>query len=207
MKGGHHNRMDYYYRKAKAEGYRSRAAYKLKEINEKYNVIRRGNIVVDLGAAPGGWIQVSREIVGDDGLVIGVDINEIEKFPWSNVITIQADITDEKIVEIIRSVIPNGRMVDVILSDAAPKISGIWDTDHARQIFIAENALKIAKELLKPDGRCVIKVFQGPLLNDFINKVKEEFVEVKIFKPSASRKESSEVYVIAKRRKISLSQK
>jgi len=207
LREGHHNRMDYYYRKAKVEGYRSRAAYKLKEINKKYNVMRRGDIVIDLGAAPGGWIQVSREIVGDDGLVIGVDINEIEKFPWNNIITIRADITNENIVEIIRSAIPNGYMADVILSDAAPKISGIWDTDHARQIFIAENALKIARELLKPNGRCVIKVFQGPLLNDFINKVKEEFVEVKIFKPSASRKESSEIYVIAKRRKIAPSQK
>jgi len=194
--------MDYYYRKAKVEGYRSRAAYKLKEINKKYNVIRKGDIVVDLGAAPGGWIQVSREIVGDKGLIIGVDINQIERFPWNNVITIQADITEENIVEIIREAIPNGSMVDVVLSDAAPKISGIWDTDHARQIFIAENALKIAKELLKPDGRCVIKVFQGPLLNDFIDKVKREFMEVKIFKPNASRKESSEVYVIARKRKI-----
>jgi len=199
---GYHNRMDYYYRKAKVEGYRSRAAYKLKEINKKYNVIRKGDIVVDLGAAPGGWIQVSREIVGDKGLIIGVDINQIERFPWNNVITIQADITEENIVEIIREAIPNGSMVDVVLSDAAPKISGIWDTDHARQIFIAENALKIAKELLKPDGRCVIKVFQGPLLNDFIDKVKREFMEVKIFKPNASRKESSEVYVIARKRKI-----
>jgi len=194
--------MDYYYRKAKVEGYRSRAAYKLKEINKKYNVIRKGDIVVDLGAAPGGWIQVSREIVGDKGLIIGVDINQIERFPWNNVITIQADITEKNIVEIIREAIPNGSMVDVVLSDAAPKISGIWDTDHARQIFIAENALKIAKELLKPDGRCVIKVFQGPLLNDFIDKVKREFMEVKIFKPNASRKESSEVYVIARKRKI-----
>jgi len=199
------NTVDYYYRKAKIEGYRSRAAYKLKEINEKFKILKKGDVVVDLGAAPGGWIQVSREIVGEGGLVVGVDLNPIAKFPWSNVKTIQADITNPETVEKIKAMLPKG-YADVVLSDVSPKISGAWDTDHARQIFLAGNALKIAVEILREGGICVLKVFQGCLLKEFLNEVKKYFEEVRMFKPKASRKGSAEIYVIA-RKKISKLQK
>ncbi|MEM3393597.1 MAG: RlmE family RNA methyltransferase [Candidatus Methanomethylicia archaeon] len=200
-----HSRIDYYYRKAKVEGYRSRAAYKLKEINEKFKVMKEGDIVIDLGAAPGGWIQVSREIVGEKGLIIGVDLNPMIKFPWDNVKTIQADVTNPEIIEKIKVMLPKG-YADVVLSDLSPKVSGIWSVDHARQIFLTEKALKIAIELLKEEGICVLKVFQGHLLKEFINEVKRNFKEVRLFKPKASRKRSAEIYIIAKK-KISQHQK
>lgn len=189
---------DYYYKRAKFEGYRSRAAYKLKQMNQKFNILNKGDIVVDLGAAPGGWIQVSREIVGEEGLIIGVDINPIRSFPWENVKIIQADITSPETIGTIRNLLPNGK-ANVVLSDAAPKISGAWDTDQANQIFIAENVLKIAIEVLDYNGICVIKAFQGNLFKDFIEKVKKHFEKVRIFKPQASRKSSAEVYIIARR--------
>ncbi|MCS7097309.1 MAG: RlmE family RNA methyltransferase [Candidatus Methanomethylicia archaeon] len=193
------DRLDYYYYRSKIEGYRSRAAYKLKEINEKFKIIKRGYVVVDLGAAPGGWIQVAREIVGDKGFIVGVDINPIAKFPWENVKTIIADITDPNTVDKVKSLLPN-KVANVVLSDAAPKLSGIHEIDHANQIFLAENALQISLKLLVEDGACVIKALQGSTFREFINKVRENFKYVKIYKPKASRKKSSEIYVIAKMR-------
>ncbi|RLE47721.1 MAG: 23S rRNA (uridine(2552)-2'-O)-methyltransferase [Candidatus Methanomethylicota archaeon] len=190
------DKKDFYYLKAKAEGYRSRAAFKLKQILKKFKLIKKGDVVVDLGAAPGGWLQVAREAVGNKGVVVGVDVASISPLPWSNVKTMLLDVTSKDAAKEIRKLLPKGS-ADVLLSDLAPKVSGIWDLDHARQIFLAEKALDIAKQILRPGGNAVIKIFQGSMAEDFIRKIKQTFKVVKLYKPPASRKESAEIYIIA----------
>jgi 23S rRNA (uridine2552-2'-O)-methyltransferase len=190
---------DYYYRKAKEEKYRSRAAYKLFQAIEKYRFMKRGDVVVDLGAAPGGWIQAARKNVGSKGFVLGVDLKPIEPFPQSNVRTIIGDINEQETQEQILSMLP--RKADVVISDASPNISGIWEVDHSRQIDLAQQALKIALETLRPPGNFLVKVFEGDLLVDFINNVKRHFEIVRIIKPMASRAKSSEMFVLGMRLK------
>jgi len=185
---------DYYYKKAKAEKYRSRAAYKLFQAIEKYHFIKNGDVVVDLGAAPGGWVQAARKTVGSRGFVLGVDLKPVEPFPRSNVRTIIGDINEQETLEQILSMLP--RKADVVISDASPNISGIWEVDHARQIDLAHQSLKIALETLRPLGNFFVKVFEGDLLVDFINKVKRHFEVVRIIKPKASRAKSSEIFVL-----------
>ena len=186
---------DYYYRKAKEEKFRSRAAYKLLQTVQKYKFMKRGDVVVDLGAAPGGWIQAARKIVGEEGFILGVDIKPIEPFEEENIITIVADITDPKTIETIRNLL--SRPADVVISDVSPKISGIWEVDHARQIDLALSSMKIACEVLKPRGNFFVKVFEGDMLKDFLDKLKERFSVVKLVKPKASRAKSSELYILA----------
>jgi len=181
---------------AKRVGYRSRAAFKLRQLDRRYGLLRRGNVVVDLGAAPGGWLQVARERVGDGGFVLGVDLQPIVKLPYDNVATLVTDVTDEAAPEAIRKKLP--RAAHVVLSDASPKISGVWDVDHARSVELARAALAIASAILAPDGKLLVKVFQGEMFNDFVSEVQGKFDFVKISKPAASRKGSAEVYVIAK---------
>lgn len=188
---------DYYYRKAKEEKYRSRAAYKLFQAVAKYHFIREGDVVVDLGAAPGGWTQAARKIVGSEGFVLGVDLKPIEPFPEPNVKTIIGDITEEETVRQILEILP--RRADVVISDASLNISGIWELDHARQIDLAQKALEIALQTLKPNGNFFVKVFQGDMLSDFIGRVKKHFREVKVIKPRASRAKSSELFVLGLR--------
>lgn len=187
-------RRDYFYKKAKEEKYRSRASYKLSQANNKYNFIKYGDIVVDLGAAPGGWIQVAKKIIGNKGFILGVDLRKIEPFPQNYVCTIIGDITEPETRQQIVELLPN--KADVILSDASPNISGIWEVDHARQIDLAQQALEIASEVLKPSGSFFVKVFQGDMLDDFIRKLKKCFDVVKIVKPQASRAKSSEMFVL-----------
>jgi 23S rRNA (uridine2552-2'-O)-methyltransferase len=191
---------DYYYRKAKEEKYRSRAAYKLFQAVEKYHFIKKGDIVIDLGAAPGGWTQAARKIVGAEGFVLGVDLKPIEPFPERNVRTIIGDITEEETARQILGIIP--RKADVVISDASPNISGIWELDHARQIDLAQKALQIALEILKPRGNFFVKVFQGDMLEDFTSKVKQHFKDVKVIKPRASRAKSSEMFVLGMHLKV-----
>jgi 23S rRNA (uridine2552-2'-O)-methyltransferase len=185
---------DYYYRKAKEEKYRSRAAYKLFQAIETYHFIKNGDVVVDLGAAPGGWVQAARKTVGSRGFVLGVDLKPVEPFPRSNVRTIIGDINEQETLEQILSMLP--KKADVVISDASPNISGIWEVDHARQIDLAHQSLKIALETLRPLGNFFVKVFEGDLLVDFINKVKRHFEVVRIIKPKASRAKSSEIFVL-----------
>lgn len=187
---------EHYYRMAKRAGYRSRASFKLVQLNERYNLLRRGDVVVDLGAAPGGWLQVAREKIGDKGFVLGVDLQPIAKLPHDNVETLVADITDPQTLELIQQNLP--RPADVLLSDASPKISGVWSVDHLRSIELARAALRIAEGVLAPGGKSLVKVFQGELLEDFVRELKGKFELVKISKPLASRKGSAEVYIIAK---------
>jgi 23S rRNA (uridine2552-2'-O)-methyltransferase len=185
---------DYYYRMAKEREYRSRAAFKLLQAVEKYHFIKYRDVVVDLGSAPGGWIKVARKIVGSKGFVLGVDLKSIEPFPQDNVRTIIGDINEPETLQEISNILP--RKADAVVSDVSPNISGIWEVDHARQIDLAHQALKIALETLKPRGNFFVKVFQGDLLDDFIQKVKEHFEVVRIMKPKASRTKSSEIFVL-----------
>lgn len=183
---------DYYYRKAKSEGYRSRASYKLLQIQERYRVVRRGDVVVDLGAAPGGWLQVIRHL---NATAIAVDLQQIE--PLEGVTSIRADITDPETV--IKKIQEIRDQVDVVISDAAPNLSGTWSLDHARSIDISRSALKIATCVLKTGGNFVVKVFQGDLFDPFTREVGTHFSFVKAFNPRASRKQSAEIYIVAKR--------
>jgi 23S rRNA (uridine2552-2'-O)-methyltransferase len=185
---------DYYYKKAKEEKYRSRAAYKLLQAVKKYNFIKSGNVVVDLGAAPGGWIQTARKIVGNKGFVLGIDLRPIEPFSERNVLTIIGDITEQETLQQILRLIPE--KADVVISDASPNISGIWEVDHARQIDLAQQALQIALKTLRSSGNFFAKVFEGDMLKDFIKEVKQHFEIVKIVKPKASRAKSSEIFIL-----------
>jgi 23S rRNA (uridine2552-2'-O)-methyltransferase len=186
---------DYYYQKAKAENYRSRATYKLSQTAKKYRFIRRGDVVVDLGAAPGGWIQAARKIAGKTGFVLGVDLKPIAPFPQEYVRTIVADLTAPETLHQILDFLP--RKADVVISDASPNISGVWEVDNARQIDLAAQALKIALSVLRPSGNFFVKVFEGDMLPGFVKTVKKHFDEVKIVKPKASRAKSSEMYLLA----------
>jgi 23S rRNA (uridine2552-2'-O)-methyltransferase len=192
---------EYYFKKAKEENYRSRSTYKLIQANEKYCFIRLRDIVVDLGAAPGGWIQAARKMTGKNGFVLGVDLKPIEPFTQEYIRTIIADFTEPGTIDVIMSFLP--RKADVVLCDAAPNITGVWEVDHARQIDLAEKALEIAQCVLRPSGSFFVKVFEGELLNDFMQTVKILFDEVKLVKPQASRQQSSEMYLLALGLKVS----
>jgi len=184
---------DYYYRLAKEEGYRARSAFKLLQINEKFHIIKRGDSVVDLGAAPGGWLQVARKLSG--GKIVGLDLEEIEPIP--EVVTLRADITAEGTAKLALAAL--GGSADVVICDAAPNLSGAWDMDHAVSVDLARSALSMAKKLLKPRGNFVVKVFQGDMFPDFLHEVKREFASVQAHSPPASRKESAETYIVAKK--------
>ena len=184
---------DHYYRKAKEEGYRARSAYKLLQINEKFHVIKRGDSVVDLGAAPGGWLQVAAKLSG--GKIVGVDLEGIAPIPGA--ITFQADITHDSTIGRVKEAL--GGEADVVLCDAAPNLTGAWDMDHAVSVDLARSALRAAKKLLRPRGNFVVKVFQGDLFQDFLNEVRREFSSVQAHSPPASRKESAETYIVAKK--------
>jgi 23S rRNA (uridine2552-2'-O)-methyltransferase len=186
---------EYYYKKAKEENYRSRATYKLVQANEKYGFIKRNNVVVDLGAAPGGWIQAARKMTGKNGYVLGIDLKPIDPFTQEYIRTIIADFTEPDIVDQIRSFLP--READVVISDAAPNITGVWEVDHAKQIDLATKALEIAQCVLRLEGNFFVKLFEGEMFNDYILTVKELFDTVKIVKPQASRQKSSEMYLLA----------
>ena len=188
-------RSDPYYRKAKKKGYRSRAAFKLKQLNRRFKFLEGVNYILDLGAAPGGWLQVAREAIGEDGLVVGVDLERIRPLRLRNVKTIIGDVTDEETVKRIRDAFP-GR-VDLVLSDMSPDLSGVWEVDHLRQIHLTRRALRIAEGIMKPDGWVVLKVFQGSDYRKFLDDVRDLFGFVKVVKPLASRKGSAEIYVVA----------
>jgi 23S rRNA (uridine2552-2'-O)-methyltransferase len=188
-------KQEFYYKKAKAENYRSRATYKLAQAIQKYHFIKFGNVVVDLGAAPGGWIQAARKVVTRKGFVLGVDLRPIAPFEQAYVRTIVCDMTDPAAIQEILSFLPG--KADVVLSDMSPNISGVWEVDHARQIDLATKAMEVAKQILCPHGNFFTKVFEGDLLPKYVEKLKQNFEEVKLIKPPASRAQSSEMYVLA----------
>jgi len=185
---------DYYYRKAKEEKYRSRATYKLLQTVKKYHFLRKGDVVVDLGAAPGGWLQASRKIVGNEGFVLGVDLRNIRSLEANNVCTIVGDITNSETLKQIKNALPS--LVDVVISDVSPNISGVWEVDHARQIDLARQSLLVALKFLKVYGNFFVKVFQGDMFEDFVVEVQRHFTRVEIIKPKASRAKSAEIFIL-----------
>jgi 23S rRNA (uridine2552-2'-O)-methyltransferase len=187
---------DSYYKKAKQQGYRSRAAYKLLELQERFRILRAGESVVDLGAAPGGWLQVAAKLVGASGKVLGVDLQPIEPLNQKNIIIVQGDIaaleTEQRIMEYL------GRPTDSVISDVAPKLTGIRDTDEARSLELNGTALAVAKRLLRPGGNFLIKSFVSEELRSFSAELEKQFRSVQRTRPDASRKGSSEIYFFAK---------
>lgn len=186
---------EYFYNEAKREGYRSRSAFKLKQIQKKYRVLRQGNTVLDLGAAPGGWSQVAKEIVGENGTVLGIDLSPIH--PIKGITFLQGDVSKESSMqELIQFMEVN--KADAVISDMSPNISGNYSVDHARSIYLCEQALITASTFLKSGGNFICKVFEGEELQKLMNEIKSKFGSVKIFTPPATRKSSSEIYIIAK---------
>jgi 23S rRNA (uridine2552-2'-O)-methyltransferase len=192
-------RREHYHLRAKEEGYRSRAAYKLIQLEERFHFLHGAKKVLDLGAAPGGWLQVASEAMGDDALILGVDLQEISPTGLPGVESLIGDVTSGKTIQEIREFFQG--KVDVILSDMAPDVSGAWDLDHFRQIHLARIALVVADELLKGEGWFIVKTFQGSEHHQYVGEVKGMFEEVKIVKPKASRKKSAEIFVVAHRLK------
>jgi 23S rRNA (uridine2552-2'-O)-methyltransferase len=184
---------DPYVARAKREGYRSRAAFKLLEIDEKYKILKPGQKIVDLGAAPGGWSQIAAKVVGPKGKVVGIDLLPID--PMAGVEFIELDFLDEsapgKLIEML------GGAADVVMSDMAANTTGHKKTDHLRIIGLAEAAIYFAREILAPGGAFVAKVFQGGTENQLLADLKRDFAVVRHVKPAASRSDSAELYVLA----------
>lgn len=187
-------RRDQFYKLAKEKGYRSRASFKLLQANRSYRFIKHGGKVVDLGAAPGGWLQIAREAVGESGFVLGVDKQEIKQLSWPNVVTIVADVEDSSLSDLIKKKMRGP--ADVVLSDVSPNLTGSWDTDHARQVYLANRSLEIARRVLRKGGAFFVKAFHGPDLQDFRSDLQRSFQTVRIVKPPASRSDSSEIYFL-----------
>ena len=185
---------DPYYKQAKKEDYRSRASYKLKQLDKKYKLLKQGNTVVDLGAAPGGWSQVALEKVGEEGIVVGVDLNRFKKFHEENYYGIRGDFTTPEVQEKIMELI--GGKAKVVMSDASPSLSGIKNIDQLRSIDLTNAVIGIAENLLEEKGNLVMKVFQGPEYKTMLDSLKGKFRQVKTTKPPSSRKKSSEMYVV-----------
>src|SRR5881398_3875116 len=185
---------DQYYKLAKLKGYRSIAAYKLLQTSRTYKLLLPGQKVVDLGSQPGGWLQIAREAVGPEGLVLGIDIKRIEPLPYPNVRLIEADIYSEDLPRRIVSELKGP--ADLVLSDLAPTIIGAWDVDHARQVDLARRALEIAEKVLDHKGNALIKLFHGPELKKVQDDAALLFEKGRLLKPKASRPESSEIYFL-----------
>jgi 23S rRNA (uridine2552-2'-O)-methyltransferase len=184
---------DAYYRRAKKEGYRSRAAYKLLELNRRFHIIRPGDRVVDLGAAPGGWLQVAAQLTGAKGRVIGVDIQPIAAFAEENILILHGDAASEDIRERIKELL--GSSAHCVLSDLSPRLSGIRHADVSRSVELARLALKIACNLLRPGGNFLVKLFVSEELEGFTRELKGHFRSVHATRPEATRKGSSEIYL------------
>jgi 23S rRNA (uridine2552-2'-O)-methyltransferase len=191
-----YNPQDSYYKKAKKEGYRSRAAYKLLELQQRFRLMRPGDVVVDLGAAPGGWLQIAAKFVGQSGKVIGVDLQPIETLREPNIIFFQGDITSPEISKKI-SELADGK-VHCVLSDLAPRLSGIRDADAARCLELNRTALTVATALLRPGGSFLAKGFVNQELHAFTLELKQYFRSVQRTRPEATRQGSSEFYFFAK---------
>lgn len=186
---------DVYVQRAKSEGYRSRAAYKLLEIAARDKLLKPGMVVVDLGAAPGGWSQVARTQVGARGLVLALDLLEMEPLP--GVTFLQGDFREDAVVAALAAALA-GRTIDLVLSDMSPNISGIAMSDQARVMHLAELALEFSAKHLKHGGNLLVKVFQGSGFEEFLRQMRTQFKSVAARKPEASRGRSSELYLLGK---------
>ncbi len=186
---------DVYVRMAQQQGLRSRSAFKLLELHEKYGLVRKGMTVVDLGAAPGGWCQVVLPLVGSGGRVFALDILDME--PLDGVTFIQGDFTEDDALQALEDAL-EGRPVDLVLSDMAPNMSGMTTIDQAKAMYLAELALEFVKSHLKPGGDFVVKLFQGADFDGYVREVRSLFEKVLVRKPKASRPRSREVYLLAR---------
>ena len=182
---------DPYVRKAKEQGYRSRAAFKLLEINQREKLLKPGGLVVDLGAAPGGWSQVAAQKVQPGGRVVAIDLLEIA--PIKGVTALRADFRDDKLIEALA-----GAKADVVLCDVAPNLSGIPLTDQARQLEFGLAAVDFCNKALKQDGVFLVKAFHGSAFDELLEHLRAAFSKVRVIKPAASRGESAETYVVAR---------
>jgi 23S rRNA (uridine2552-2'-O)-methyltransferase len=189
---------DHWVHQAQKDGYRSRAAYKLLEVNEKDKLIRPGTVLADLGSAPGSWSQVAARIVGDKGKVFALDILPMDPIP--GVDFIQGDFREQEVLEAFESLL-EGRELDLVISDMAPNISGMNAIDQARSFHLTELALEFAREHLKPGGHFLVKVFQGSEFQSYLQSMRDLFTEVVSRKPKASRDRSSEIYLLGKGRR------
>jgi 23S rRNA (uridine2552-2'-O)-methyltransferase len=188
-----YQRKDAFYARAKAAGYRSRAAFKLLELARRYRLIARGNHVVDLGAWPGGWLQAAAELTGPSGMVVGVDLQPIEPV-GGPVVTLVGDARAQTVQEEIR--LRCGGRVDVLLSDMAPQLSGVRDRDAVRAVELAEAALAMADRLLAPGGHLLVKLFTAPETDVIVAAARQRFRAVKLTRPEATRKGSAEHYLV-----------
>ena len=186
---------DIWVQKAQQDGYRTRASYKLIELDDKDQLIKAGMTVVDLGAAPGGWSQVVTRTLKGNGTIIASDILPMD--PIEDVNFIQGDFTEESVFDELMSVI-DGRPVDLVISDMAPNMSGVASIDQPGAMYLVELALDMARQVLRPNGHFVAKVFQGEGFDQYLNDVRSSFSKVMIRKPKASRARSREVYVVGK---------
>jgi 23S rRNA (uridine2552-2'-O)-methyltransferase len=186
---------DQYVKRSKDDGYRSRACYKLMEVNDKDHLLKSGMTVVDLGAAPGGWSQVAAEIVGDSGRVVASDI--LEMAPLGGVTFVQGDFTEDAVFEEILSAIGD-EPVDLVISDMAPNMSGNASSDQPAAMYLVELALDMARQILKPNGNFLVKVFQGEGFDPYLADMRSSFKSVVTRKPDSSRARSREVYLLGK---------
>ena len=186
---------DHYRRRARKEGYRSRAAYKLLEAQKKYGLVKRGDIAIDLGAWPGGISQALARIVGAEGLVIAVDRRRFRKFDERNIITLQLDILEDDVVSEVRRIL-GGKPADFLVSDASPSFTGIRDIDVLRQIELTERSYEIARELVRRGGSVMLKALECGELHELERELREGFKIVRRFIPKATRRGSSELYLI-----------
>ena len=185
---------DSFYNKAKKEGYRARSAYKLEEIQERFKLITRGDRILDLGAAPGSWLQMESLLVGDKGVVVGVDILPVKPLPQRNIIVKQADIRELNIEALLADAGTNA--FDVITSDVAPNLSGIKEVDNANVVDLYLAVISMVTAALRKGGNFLIKLFFSAELKDMESKVKPYFSKVSVFKPKSSRDVSSEIYLV-----------
>lgn len=190
---------DLYVLKARQDGYRSRAAYKLLELNERDRLIRPGMFVVDVGSAPGSWSQIAAKLVGDKGRVFAVDILPMDSL--ADVDFIQGDFREQAVMDQLLDLI-GGREIDLVISDIAPNISGMAAMDQPKAMYLVELALDLARQVLSPKGVFVAKVFQGTGFDEYVNEVRTTFGKVVIRKPKASRPRSREVYLVARDFKV-----
>ena len=189
-----YQRKDAHYRRAKAEGFRARSAYKLVELDNRYKLLRPGNRVADLGAWPGGWMQIAAERIGPAGCVVGVDLMPIEPLPHRNVESIVGDIRDPAIVPALTARL--GGRAHVLLSDLAPKLTGVRDADEAQCSELTGAVLEALPSLLQPEGRALVKLFMDPSYSATVAKFRDVFREVRAARADASRRGSAELYVV-----------
>jgi len=185
---------DHWVQQARAQGWRSRAAFKLQQLDQRLRLLRPGQLVVDLGAAPGSWSQYASTVVGRSGRVIALDLLAMEPLP--DVTFIQGDFRESDVLQALQAAL-NGRAVDVVLSDMAPNISGVRSVDQTQAMYLAELALDFAREQLTPGGHWVCKVFQGEGFDALLQQARSEFAQVRMHKPESSRDRSREQYMVA----------